>query len=175
MPNSPKPTFTFPLPLVAAVDRVPDRQDVTAMIEALLDVLERHQAGPNEGVLALLTSFVQGASRILELSSGADAEHNRQSLLAMLEHARRTIDTCSAAAPPSGLIHCCTTASVDCPCCSGAGAKACLAELVQHPGFITCVEFPGLLGPAAQSPARPRSGHGEPCRTVAPDGVSLVG
>jgi len=63
------------------------------MIEALFDVLERHQAGPNEGVLALMTSFIQGASRILELSSLEDAEHNRESLLAMLEHARRMIDS----------------------------------------------------------------------------------
>ena len=105
MPNQPKPKL-FALPTAAAVDRLPDRHDVTAMIEALLDVLERHQAGPNEGVLALLTSFVQGASRILEFSSGEDAEHNRESLLAMIEHARRTIDTCSVGPhQSSGLIH----------------------------------------------------------------------
>jgi hypothetical protein len=91
MPNPPRPKAT--IPIVAKVERVPARQDVAAMIEALLDVLERHQAGPNEGVLALMTSFIQGASRILELSSLEDAEHNRESLLAMLEHARRMIDS----------------------------------------------------------------------------------
>jgi hypothetical protein len=103
MPNSPKPKFT--VPIVVPVDRVPDSADVTAMIEALLNVLERHEAGPNEGVLALMTSFIQGASRILELSSGEDAEHNRESLLAMLEQARTTIDTWSLTVPESGLVH----------------------------------------------------------------------
>ncbi len=52
-----------------------------------------------------MTSFIQGSSRILELSSGEDAEHNRESLLAMLEHARRTIDTWSSGAPVSGYVH----------------------------------------------------------------------
>jgi hypothetical protein len=91
MPNPPRPKAT--IPIVANVEPVPARQDVATMIEALFDVLERHQAGPNEGVLALMTSFIQGASRILELSSLEDAEHNRESLLAMLEHARRMIDS----------------------------------------------------------------------------------
>ena len=76
------------------------------MIEALFDVLESHRAGPDEGVVALMTSFVQGASRILELSTIEDAEHNRESLLAMLEHARRAIDTWSVSAPTSGYVHC---------------------------------------------------------------------
>jgi len=75
------------------------------MIEALFEVLEHHDAGPNEGALALLTSFVQGASRILELSTADDAEHNRESLLAMLDHARRTIDTWSLDVHASGLVH----------------------------------------------------------------------
>jgi hypothetical protein len=103
MPNRPKPKFTIPLDGV--VERGSDRAAVTAMIEALLDVLERHEAGPDEGVLALMTSFIQGAGRILELSAGEDAEHNRQSLLAMLDHARLAIDTWSVSAPGSGLVH----------------------------------------------------------------------
>jgi hypothetical protein len=103
MPNPPRPKAT--IPIAAEFDRVPDRRDVAAMIEALFDVLERHQAGPNEGALALMTSFVHGASRILELSSGDDAEHNRESLLAMLEQARRTIDAWSVVAPTSDYIH----------------------------------------------------------------------
>jgi hypothetical protein len=111
MTNPPKPKFTLPIvvpvesPVVAPVETVPDRADVTAMIEALFDVLEHHQAGPNEGVLALMTSFIQGASRILELSAGEEAEHNRESLLAMLEQARFTIDTWSLHVPPSSLVH----------------------------------------------------------------------
>ena len=75
------------------------------MIAALFDVLETRQAGPNEGVLALMTSFIQGASRILELSTIEDAEHNRESLLAMLEQARRAIDTWSVGPPASGYVH----------------------------------------------------------------------
>jgi hypothetical protein len=75
------------------------------MIEALFDVLERHQAGPNEGALALMTSFVQGASRILELSSIEDAEQNRESLLAMVDHARRVIDADYVGGVPSALVH----------------------------------------------------------------------
>ena len=103
MANPPRPKST--LALATPIDRVPDRRDVETMIEALLEVLENHQADPDEGVLALMTSFVQGASRILELSTIEDAEHNRESLLAMLEHARRAIDTWSVGAPTSGYVH----------------------------------------------------------------------
>jgi hypothetical protein len=103
MPNCPKPKFT--IPLAVAAESVPDRQEVTAIIEGLFDVLERHQADPNEGVLALLTSFVQGASRILELSACEDAEHNRESLLLMLDQARRTIDAWAGGLYPGGSIH----------------------------------------------------------------------
>jgi hypothetical protein len=75
------------------------------MIEALFDVLQRHEADSNEGLLALLTSFVQGGSRVLDLSSPEDIEHNRASLLAMLERARRTIDMWSVGIQPSGYVH----------------------------------------------------------------------
>jgi len=93
------------IPVAATVERVPNHDDVSGMMEALFDVLERHQADSNDGVLALLTSFAQGASRILELSAAEDVEHNRKSLLVMLEHARRTIDMWSAGAPSSSLVH----------------------------------------------------------------------
>jgi hypothetical protein len=103
MQNPPKPKFM--IPAAPSVERMPTREDVTGMIEALFDVLERHQADSNEGVLALLTSFAQGASRILDLSTAEDVEHNRRSLLEMLEHARRTIDMWSVGAPRSGYVH----------------------------------------------------------------------
>jgi hypothetical protein len=102
MPTLPRPRATFPI--VGHPDKTPNRRDVTTMIEALFDVLERHEAGPDEGTLALMTSFLQGASRILERSSLEEAEHNRASLLAMLERARRTIDSWSPADPPSGYV-----------------------------------------------------------------------
>jgi hypothetical protein len=102
MRNPVKPKLT--LPLATRTDRVPEREDVTAIIEALFEVLESHRADPNEGVLALLTSFIQSASRILDRSSFEDAEQNRESLLAMLDHARRAIDTWSTAGQPSGLV-----------------------------------------------------------------------
>jgi hypothetical protein len=103
MQNSSKPKFM--IPVVASVERVPNRDDVTGMIEALFDVLERHQADSDEGVLALLTSFVQGSSRILEFSPAENVEHNRKSLLAMLEQARRTIDMWTVGGPPSDYVH----------------------------------------------------------------------
>jgi hypothetical protein len=93
------------IPLAQPAERVPDRSDVAAMIEALFDVLERHEADSNEGLLALLTSYVQGASRVLEFSTPEDVEHNRLSLLAMLEHARRTIDMWAVGVQPSGHVH----------------------------------------------------------------------
>lgn len=103
MQNTSKPKFA--ISASSSVERTPNRDDVNGMVEALFDVLQRHQADSNEGVLALLTSFVQGASRILELSTMEDIEHNRKSLLAMIEHARRTIDMWSVGAPPSGYVH----------------------------------------------------------------------
>lgn len=102
MQNPPKPKFTFPLSSIP--EPVPNRADVTAMVEAVFDVLEHHQADANEGILALLTSFIHGASRILELSSDADAERNRASLLDMLEHAREAIDTWSVRTQPGGWV-----------------------------------------------------------------------
>jgi hypothetical protein len=103
MPSQPKPKSTILLNPVPHTR--PDSTDIASMIDSLLDVLERHDAGPNEGVVALLTSFVQSASRILDLSAHEEAEQNRESLLAMLEHARRAIDTWSLGVPVSGHIH----------------------------------------------------------------------
>jgi hypothetical protein len=99
MATLPRPRITFPVD--ANLDKGPNRSDVSTMIDALLDVLERHEARPDEGALALMTSFLQGASRILELSSLDEAEHNRASLLALLEQARQRIDDWSLGAPPS--------------------------------------------------------------------------
>jgi hypothetical protein len=103
MQNPSKPKFM--ISVVGPAEQGPDRDEVSGMVEALFDVLERHQADSNEGVLALLTSFVQGASRVLDLSATSDIEHNRKSLLAMLEHARRTIEMWSVGPPPSGFVH----------------------------------------------------------------------
>jgi hypothetical protein len=103
MQNPPRPkSFVLATP---TTEPVPERRDVVALIEALFEVLERHEAGPNEGVLALMTSFIDSAARILESSSADDTEHNRESLLAMLEQARRAIDTWSGATPSSIAIH----------------------------------------------------------------------
>jgi hypothetical protein len=103
MQNPPRPKFTFPIS--STPEPIPNRSEVTAMMEAFFDVLERHQADPNEGILALLTSFVHGASRILELSSADDAEHNRASLLEMVDRARQAIDGWSVEAGPDGRVH----------------------------------------------------------------------
>lgn len=99
----PKPKYT--IALAPAPQNLPQHDDVAGMIDALFDVLERHDAGPDQGVVALLTSFVQSASRILDLSAHEDAEYNRASLLAMLEHARRAIDSWSLGIRPSGHVH----------------------------------------------------------------------
>jgi hypothetical protein len=103
MQNPPKPKFM--ISVVTPAEQRPDRDEVTGMVEALFDVLERHQADSNEGVLALLTSFVQGATKVLDLSTADDIEHNRKSLLAMLDHARRAIEMWSVGVPPSGYVH----------------------------------------------------------------------
>lgn len=89
----------------APLESVPNRDDVNDMVEALFDVLDRHGATGNEGVLALLTSFVETSSKVLGLSSEQDVEHNRNALLEMLEHARRSIDTWSVGGSSSGYVH----------------------------------------------------------------------
>lgn len=103
MHNIPKPPFMIPVSVQP--DGPLDRDEVGEMVDALFEVLERHDAGSNEGVLALLTSFIQTASNVLELSAEEDVEHNRKSLLAMIERAKMAIDTWSAGPAPSAYVH----------------------------------------------------------------------
>lgn len=103
MQKSSKPKST--ISANSTVEPAPDRTGVAAMIDALFEVLERHEADSNEGMLALLASFEQSGSRILDLSTPEDLEHNRASLLKMLERARRTIDMWTAGIQGSGYVH----------------------------------------------------------------------
>jgi hypothetical protein len=103
MDNRPKPKLT--LELAAPAESILNRETVSDMIADLMRVLEDHGADPNEGVLSLLTAFIQGAGRVLDVSTLEQAEHNREALLTMVEHARRTIHTWPLQASVSVRVH----------------------------------------------------------------------
>ena len=100
-PNKPKPTQ----PDAACQDLSPDHRDLAGMVEGILDVLQRHEADPNEGALSLLTAFMQAADRVLELSTPEETEHNRAALASMVEHAQQFIAAWPLRTPESWRVH----------------------------------------------------------------------
>jgi hypothetical protein len=103
MDNRPKPKAM--IELATPAESILNRETVTDMIGDLMRVLEDRGADPNEGVLSLLTAFIQGAGRVLDVSTLEQAEHNREALLSMVEHARRTIDAWPLQASVSDRVH----------------------------------------------------------------------
>jgi hypothetical protein len=91
-PLKPKTSLAMTSPL----DRKPGR-GVADTVELLLEVLARHEAEPNEGMLSLIAAFTQTSRRVLDTSAPEDAEHNREGLLDMVDEARRAIETWSVA------------------------------------------------------------------------------
>jgi len=86
-------------------DISPDQRDLAGMVEGILDVLQRHEADPNEGALSLLTAFMQAADRVLELSTPEETEHNRAALASMVEHAQQFIAAWPLRTPESWRVH----------------------------------------------------------------------
>ncbi len=97
MYNPPKPKTS--LAIAWPLSRKPN--GVAETVEQLLQVLEQNHAEPDEGMLSLVAAFTQTAHRVLDGSDPEDIERNRESLLGMLDEARRTIELW--AAPPGGL------------------------------------------------------------------------
>ena len=101
-----KPTKTKPAQADAAgEDLQPEPRDLAVMVEGILEVLQRHEAGPTEGALSLLTAFMQAADRVLELSAPEETEHNRAALTAMVEHAQHFISNWPLRTPQSWRVH----------------------------------------------------------------------
>ncbi len=94
------PTATFP-----SITAASDGHDISRLVEGLLAVLGRHEAEPDEGVLSLLTAFMQAADRVMEASSPEETEHNRAALAAMLDHGRRFIETWPQHTPLGWRVH----------------------------------------------------------------------
>lgn len=93
-------------PVDGSVQDTPgDHRDLAMMVEGILDVLERHEADPNDGALSLLTAFMQAADRVLELSTPEETEHNRAALLSMIEHAEKFISSWPVRTPSSWRVH----------------------------------------------------------------------
>ena len=101
--DKPKPKFPEAEPSGQALPA--DHRDLTIMVEGILDVLQRHDADPNEGALSLLTAFMQAADRVLELSTPQETEHNRAALVAMVEQAQRFIAGWPQRTPESWRVH----------------------------------------------------------------------
>jgi hypothetical protein len=79
--------------------------DVSTMVEGILDVLERHEADANEGVLSLLTALMQAADRLLDASTPDEMSHNRDALLGMMDHARKFVETWPHHTPARWRVH----------------------------------------------------------------------
>ncbi len=100
-PIKSKLASSFILPLAAG----DETHDIARLVEDVLDVLRRHDADANEGVLSLLTALVQAASRVMEASTPEETEHNRAALLAMFEHGRVFVDGWPQHTPHAWSIH----------------------------------------------------------------------
>ncbi len=86
-------------------DEAPEGNDVSTMVEGILDVLERHEADANEGVLSLLTALMQAADRLLDASTPEETSHNREALLGMMDHARKFVETWPHHTPAKWRVH----------------------------------------------------------------------
>ena len=100
-PNKPKPTEAD----LVSQEFQAEHRDLAVMVEGILDVLQRHEADPNEGALSLLTAFMQAADRVLELSTPEETEHNRAALTSMVEHAQQFIANWPLRTPESWRVH----------------------------------------------------------------------
>ncbi|RPJ70596.1 MAG: hypothetical protein EHM24_15090 [Acidobacteria bacterium] len=90
---------------MACQDLAAEHRNLAMMVEGILDVLQRHEADPNEGALSLLTAFMQAADRVLELSTPEETEHNRAALVSMVEHAQQFIAAWPHRTPDSWRVH----------------------------------------------------------------------
>ena len=88
-----------------ARDEAPERNDVSTMVESILDVLERHEADANEGVLSLLTALMQAADRLLDVSTPQEMAQNREALLGMMDHARKFVESWPQHTPARWRVH----------------------------------------------------------------------
>ncbi len=86
-------------------DGAPEGNDVSTLVEGILDVLERNEADPNEGVLSLLTALMQAADRLLDASTPDEMSHNREALLGMMDHARKFVETWPHHTPARWRVH----------------------------------------------------------------------
>lgn len=86
-------------------DEEPERNDVSTMVEGILDVLERNEADANEGVLSLLTALMQAADRLLDVSTPQEMAQNREALLGMMDHARKFVESWPHHTPARWRVH----------------------------------------------------------------------
>ncbi len=94
------------IPIVPAPEAADEGgADIARLVEALLDVLKRHEADANDGVLSLLTALVHAAGQVMEVSTPEETEHNRAALLSMLEHGRRFVDNWPQHTPQTWAVH----------------------------------------------------------------------
>jgi hypothetical protein len=100
-PNKGKSSSRFFPPLEGSEDG----HDIARLVEDVLDVLRRHDADANDGVLSLLTALIQAANRVMEASTPEETEHNRAALLAMLEHGRSFVDSWPQHTPTGWAVH----------------------------------------------------------------------
>jgi hypothetical protein len=92
-------------PFVPPLADSDDGHNIGKLVEAILDVLRRHQAEPNDGVLSLLTALIQAANKVMEASTPEETEHNRAALLAMLDHGRRFVEGWPQQTPAGWSVH----------------------------------------------------------------------
>jgi len=100
-PTKGKASFPFLPPIEGAEEG----HDIAKLVEDVLEVLRRHRADANDGVLSLLTALIQAASQVMDASAPEEIEHNRAALLAMLEHGRRFVDTWPQQTPHGWSVH----------------------------------------------------------------------
>jgi hypothetical protein len=82
-----------------------EHNDVALLVEHIFDLLGKHQADPTDGVLSLLTAFMQGSDRVLTLSTPEETESNRAALLSMLDHARAHLAEWPQHTPETWQVH----------------------------------------------------------------------
>jgi hypothetical protein len=80
-------------------------QDIAQLVEGLLAVLGHHDAAATDGVLSLLTAFMQAADRVMQVSTPEETEQNRAALLGMLDHAKRFVDGWPHRTPEGWRVH----------------------------------------------------------------------
>jgi hypothetical protein len=79
--------------------------DIAQLVEGLLAVLGHHDAEATDGVLSLLTAFMQAADRVMQVSTPEETEQNRAALLAMLDHAKHFVEGWPQNTPDGWRVH----------------------------------------------------------------------